>query len=242
MAWSITELENYDEGAGNAASKTTGSLSIPASSLILVFAHASKDSGATDWGGDTITVSDSVDGATGWTGLDSLQFATGTAFAGAGRAFSKSFTSAANRTITIARSSGVAYWGYSVLAITGHDTSSPIVQAKGTITQWDDAGNSHTQSVTLNSAPTSGNAVITFLGCNNDATASATAPTGFTAINLPSAQFEAASAAYHTATTATAVTWPDCGDGIEYAVEFVIEVLASGGGGGSGISVAWMSA
>ena len=242
MAWSITELENYNEGSSAAASKTTGSLSIPANSLVLVFAHASKDSSANNWGGDTITISDSVDGTTGWTGLDSLQFATGTAFAGGGQAFSKSFTSSSNRTITIARSAGTAFWGYSVLAITGQDTSNPIVQAKGTTTQWDDAGNSHTQSVTLSSAPTSGNAVITFLGCNNDSTAAATAPTGFTAINLPSAQFEAASSAYHTATTATTVTWPDCGDGIEYAVEFAIEVLAFGAGGDSGVSVAWIQA
>jgi len=245
MAWSITSLANYNENASATASKTTGSLSIPADSVILVFGQGSRGSGAA-WSSASIAVSDSVDSTTGWVGLDSQVNLGPATFEGGGRAFYKSFTGSTSRTITISRSTGTAYWGYSVIAVTGQDTSNPIVQAKGAGTEWDDSGGSHTQSVTLSSSPTSGNAVVWFLGVNNDGDGAATIPSGYTTLSNPSAQFEATNAAYHTSTTSAAINCTDCGEGIQYAVAFAVELLAAGGGGGggganTGVS-AWFSA
>jgi hypothetical protein len=244
MAFSITELANYSEISGSAVSKTTSSLSIPANSVILVFGHGTYN--ATDWDHATMFVSDSVNSTTGWVGLDSQITTSNLGNGSGGRLFYRSFTGSATLTITVGRNTGTVYWGYSIVAITGHDTANPIVQAKGAGTYWNDAGNSHTQSVTLSASPTSGNAVITFLGCNNDTGGAATQPTGFTALDLPSGfNFENASVAYHTSTTAATVTWPDCGQQIETAVEFVAEVLLAGGGGGGGANTAttaWLTA
>lgn len=226
MAFSITELENYSEsnGSGDVISKTTGTLSIPANSVILAFAQGGLFGDV--WTGVTLSISDSVDGSSGWTGLDSLTTTSGTAAQG-GQAFYKSFTSSTSRTITFTRNSGTICWGYSVVAITGHNTASPVVQAKGAGSPfWNDAGNSHSQSVTLSSSPVSGNAVIAFLGCNNDANGAATAPSSFSTLDLPVGQFENVSVAYSTSTTGATINWTDCGQSIEGAIAFAVEVAA----------------
>ncbi len=229
MAFSITELANYSEGngaGGNVISKTTGTLSIPANSLVLVFGQGT--SAANDWGSATMSVSDSVDGTTGWTGLDSQQVTSTTPVHG-GRVFSKSFAGSTSRTITIGRDTGTVYWGYSVVVITGHNTASPIVQAKGSASPyWNDTGDSHSWSVTLGSNPVSGNAVIAFLGVNNDANGAATAPSGFTTLDIPAGQFENASVAYNTSTTAATIDWSDCGQAVEGAIAFAVEVAQLG--------------
>lgn len=227
----LTELANYSEsngGSGNVISRTTSTLSIPANSTVLVFAHGTAS--GTYWTGDAITVSDSVDGTTGWTGLDSLAITT-SPDAGAGRVFSKSFTSSTSRTITIARGTGTAWWGYSVVAVTGHNTSNPIIQAKGAASPyWNDFGSSHSWSVTLGSNPISGNAVIAFLGCNNDTNGAATLPSGYTALDLPTGTFENASVAYNTTTTTATINWPDCGQGVESAIAIAVEINVVGTG------------
>ena len=226
MAWSITELANYNEASAGTTSKTTGTLSIPANSVIVVFAQGSSSSGS-DWSSATIAVSDSVDGTSNWNGLDSLA-ATSSNATGGGQAFYKKFTSAVSRTITVTKSNGTCWWGYSVVAITGQDTTNPIVQAKGAASPfWNDAGNSHSQSVTLSASPTSGNAVLAFLGVNNDLTGAATPPSGYTTLDLPTAQFLATSVVYHTATATATQNWSDCGESIEYAVAFAVEVQAA---------------
>lgn len=218
MAWSVTNLENYCESVGMFPSKTTGSLSIPANSIILVFCH-----GSDGWNSGTASVSDSVDGTSGWIGLNT-QVGLGTnPNDGGGRVFYKSFTSAVSRTITVSKTTNT-FWGYDVVAVTGHDTSNPIVQSKIAGTQWSDSGGSHTQSVTLDNAPHSGNAVIWFMGVNNDSDGAATLPTGYTSLANPSTQFQATHAAYHTTTSTKTITSTDCGEGIQYAVAAAIEI------------------
>jgi hypothetical protein len=215
MAFSITELANYSENNSAATSKTTGSLSIPANSVILVFGHGAFPVNAWD-ASHAMSVSDSTNGTSGWAIQDSQVNLPNSFSSGGGALYARSFTSSTSVTITITRSGGgTTYWGYSVIAVTGQNTSTPIVQAKGAGTYFG-GGNNNSQATTFSSAPTSGNAVITFLGVNNDGTAAATAPSSFTAVDLPSVtnnEFELTSVARSTSTTSTTITWPDCGGG-----------------------------
>ncbi len=243
MAWSITSLANYsesDSGSGSTTSKTTGSVSIPANCVILVFAHGGQNSPAW-YSSATLSISDSVNG-TAWTGLDSLVVPSGAnVFDEGGQLFYKSFTSSTTGTITMTVSTGDLWWGYSILAVTGQDTANPIIQAKGAGNQWSDGGNTHAQSVTLTSPPTSGNAVAWFLGVNTTGGVAATQPSGYTSISNPSASFEPTSAAYHTSTTTATMASTDVGNQVDAAIAFAVELkAASGGGGGSSAPISWL--
>lgn len=227
MAFAYTQLANYNENSASRASLTTASLSIPADCFVFVFVHAVAPSSAFT---STVpfTVTNSTEGATGWTqvGAANYKFDSSAFPDQAGQVFYKYFATAVSRTITIAFSPN-AQPGYEIAAVTGMDSASPIVQYKALATIWNDGGNSHTHGVTLDATPASGNALLWFMGGNNDGNAAATLPTGFTALSLPSAPSLKASGGYNNSPSSATVTCPDCGDQVQTAYTSVVEIKAA---------------
>ncbi len=230
MPFTVTNLFHHTQ-TSQTQSWTSSTLTIPSDSIVFAMGHASQDGGV-DWTTPPdINISDSVDGSTGWTAFDTgHKTGADRDFAGAGRAFYKSFTgSPANRTVTLTRNTGLgAYWGGNIVAVQGHNTSSPIVQYDWAVDDPNDGGNSHGITLTLDASPTSGNCVIFMLGVNNDSVSAASTPSGYTAIGSNTGLYQASYSWYHTATTTAAITSSDVGDGLFYIVSYAVEVALDG--------------
>jgi hypothetical protein len=120
--------------------------------------------------------------------------------------------------------------GVEIFDITGHNTTTPLAQAATTNTTTS-TGNSVSLTVTLGSAPTSGNLVLGLFGGQNDAAGAFGTPTGYTQLSAPTGTFSHCGVWYNTSTTTAAITNPDLGQSVNWGAGAALEIAASGAGG-----------
>lgn len=230
-------LENSTPcGSAINATFTSGSFTPDDNSRVLVFVCCERNSHTTAF---SWSITDSVDGASGWTvdtTTSAYNFAGAANFATAGALFYKDFgVGAASRTVTVDAfaTTDTGYYSLVVISVTGHNVGSPFAQAR--VASGEDegtTGDAHSGTLTLGSNPTSGNAVIAFFGAGGDATGQATTPSGYTNLASQSDQYTHINASYHLATTDPAATSSDLGQSVGNWCGVIMEIAAAGGGGG----------
>lgn len=175
MAFTVTARHSGTSGATAVQTQATNSTTPTASSLLLAFASVERDL-------HTVAESWSFTGGGTWTSVANAPSSqwTGTPDFNVTAALQRLTVGASPspHTITADAWSGVEDGYYSVIAcdITGHNTSSPIVQFKtGGATEG--GGDSESLAVTFDSALTTGNLVVANFGAGNDVAGAFTSPT-----------------------------------------------------------------
>lgn len=237
MAISVVLKNSTPCGAAINATFTSGSFTPDDNSRVFVFCCCERNSHTTAF---TWSITDSVDGATGWTTdtqTSAYNFAGSASFATASCLFYKDFgTGAAARTVTVDAFStaDTGYYSLVVINVTGHNAGSPFAQARASNgADTGTVGDSYSGTLTLGSNPVSGNAVIAFFGVGGDASGGATTPSAYTNLADQSDQYTHINASYHLATTNPAAQSTDLGQSVGNWAGIIMEIAASGGGGGT---------
>ena len=227
MALVVTGRGN-DTGAGasGTANKTTASFTPSANSLLVMVATVQREGHTT---ASAWTISD-----TAW--LTWTQRALSSNIAGNFGGDIILWTapvgaSPAAMTITIDPfATTITGWiGYALFDITGHDTTTPLPQSAVANTTTS-TGNSVSLTVTLGSAPTSGNLVIGVFTGQNDAAGGFTSISGFTELYNPTTANDHVGVWYRTNTTTAAITCTDLGQSVNWGAAVALEIAAAGGG------------
>lgn len=236
MAWTITQRASYTTSGTSATSRTTASFTPAANSRLFCFVVCEMDNNGSAY---QFSYSDSLGGS--WTADSITSEYTADNFGAsfdvcAGLGYVDIGGSPASMTVTVDHTAGTgnAYYAIVVFDVTGYDTGTPFAQARvvnglGSIALSD----SQSGTLTLGSAPTSGNLVIACFGAGNEVAGACSAPTGYSTLTSQSQAFVHAGIFYHEATTTAAVTSSDLGEDIVAWAGVIFELKAAAGGGAS---------
>lgn len=235
MAPSIALQINENSNTTSQGSRTSASFTPPANSELITFAVAGRDNHVTarNW-----TISDSLTGS--WTSIAESTLTPwgpnagyNTRYALNVRAWRQSIgASPSARTVTVDASTNSEFYALIIYAITGHNTSSPLAQAAvaNNVQAATEGDSSLSLTLTLGSAPTSGNMVIAMFGAGADSGGGFATPTGYTALTNQNLNYCPGAVFYHTSTTTAAVTCSDLGQVVGNGGGIIIEIAAAAGG------------
>lgn len=219
----------YGTGSATTASFT------PANNSLLVVFLGTVDNGAGDIAA-SLTIADSA-GLT-WTSRALTSGTTGN-YRSRSRCWTAPVTTGQSMTITFdCGASSVYNYGWFVVEITGHDTSTPTGGTATSISTTADGA----LSMTLSDAPASGDYTLAAVWLDGDTTGTigASPGTGFTEIgeNGGTSSNAYGQCQYRTSSTSTTVAWADLRTGTmatysHSAVALVIKAAATGGASAS---------
>lgn len=239
MAFTVTARHTGTSGTSSVQTLATSSVTPTASSLLLVFASAQPDNAnvAATWQTPT---------GGGWTYTNiatSLQYdwettsnykITSTLWQAAVGA------SPAAHTVTVDSWSTTQLGTYAAVScdVTGHNTTTPVVQSKTNGANVNPTSNTASGSITFDTALTVGNLVVVGFGAGNDVASSFTSPTlggqAMTQLFNITNNYTHAGLWYRVVTGAesnSTVTCTDMGDTVGNWAGVAVEVAAAGGGG-----------
>lgn len=235
MTWTITLLINENTGVSSAGNRTSASFTPPANSLLVAFAVGGRDNQtvARNW-----QINDSLSGA--WTNIAESALtnwgpnvAYNARYALNVRAWRQAIgSSPAARTVTVDASTNSEFYALIIYAITGHDVASPLAQAAvaNAVQAAVEGDSALSLTLTLGSAPTSGNMVLAMFGAGADGGGGFAVPTGYTALANQNLNYCPGAVFYHTSTTTAAVTCSDLGQTVGNAGGIILEIAAAAGG------------
>jgi hypothetical protein len=225
----------YTQGsvAGGTSVATTPSFTPPNSSLLVVVgSFVDTENFVTGGGGGSdLSVSDSIDGTTGWTSRavtpDPAEWGMGM------HIWTKPITTGAAMTVSVTSAAGNFRIYVQPIAYEGYDTSTPV---GGTVTAVDSSGDG-AKTITLSSAPAAASEVLGVLtAVPASGTLTVTHGTGWTELwDIAVANWTNFQGQVRTGSTSDSVVWDDMaatGTGLE-SVLAAIEIRAADEGGGS---------
>jgi hypothetical protein len=166
VVFAVTARHSGNTASAAAASLVTSSTTPTASSLFIVFysSENNNDAGApaanAPTGGGLTYTSIAASSAFNWSGLPE--------YASRGSAWRATVGGSPSAfAVTVSNGIGSSYYGAVCLDITGHDTTTPIVQsATGGASK--SGGDAESGTVTLGAAPTAGNLIVVAVGAGSD--------------------------------------------------------------------------
>jgi len=242
MAFAVTHRATSTGGTTDAATRASASFTPAANSLLVVFAQVEGNAAGTaevpSWsisntGGLTFTKR--VESPS----LSAAYYGTivcWTAQVGGS-------PSAMTVTVDPYSGSSTGWISMSVFDVTGHDTTTPIVQsaAENEDNNYATPGTniSRTTTVTLGSAADTDNLLLAGFAGTSDAGSIPSTPTSFTSIGSAAGPYESIRTAYRTSTTQTTVaSTATC----YFNFGAVVEIAAAGGGSDATVSAAAIAA
>lgn len=236
MAFTVTARHNAASPTTAATSRATDSVTPTADSLLLCVAGAEHDGVATaaelTLSGGSLTWTDiaEIDGEASPNWTDTNAFRTD---AGLYRATVGASPSAFAITLTTTVSS---YIPIAACDITGHDTTTPIVQQASNSAAVNPQSSAASSTVTLSSAPTSGNLIVVGLVSGADSGGGFASPTAgvgktFSTARNQTGGYTQAGLFYRVAdgTESTTITCSDVGDDVGNWLMFAVEIAAEAG-------------
>lgn len=242
MAFTVTARHSGTSGTASAQTHTTNSVTPTASSLLLVFAGVQSDSHSTahSWqpptGGGWTYTQIAASAMYNWetTTLYPISAAMWEAPVGG---------SPAAHTVTVDGWSGSLLGTYSELScdITGHNTTTPVVQFKTGGAVVNPASSTASGSVTLDTTPVTGNLVVVGFSAGNDAVGAFTSPTiggqSMTQLHNLTGNYTHAGLWYWVITGAESnatITCSDLGETVGDWAAVAVEIAAASSGGVTG--------
>lgn len=230
MAFTVTQRITSNSGTTAQASRTTASFTPAASSRLFLFAAGQRDghSSARSW-----SISDSI--SSSWTLVDESTLRIWEATPNYETNVICWYTdiggSPAARTITVDASAGNEFYAIIAFDVTGYDTGTPFAQnSVDNGAAVSPASSSQSGTLTLGSAPTSGNLVVAMFGAGADGGGGFATPTGYTALTNQNQAYCQAAVFYHVTTTTAAVTSSDLGQTVGNWGGIIFEMTLAGSG------------
>jgi hypothetical protein len=197
---------------------TTGSLTIPASSLVVCSIQAMSNGGSTDFSA-SLTISDSV----GLTWTPRITVGNATAWSIGQRVWTAPFTAGGSITITADCGANDIYqYRVHVVSFTGANTSSI-----GATASSGSFGTSGSQSLTLSAGPNSSSYVLGFLQGDDSGSTGASEGVGWTQLYENYTLFGTYNSQYITGHTSTTVNWQNIavGGSLVKSIAYALEIL-----------------
>jgi len=227
MALARTDYAVQQSTVGGTNAFTTGALTIPANSLLVVRVAAVTSTGAPTAPSDNLTLSDS----SGLTWTSRLATDTPGGWGHASRIWTAETVAGGSLTFTVdCGADSIEYYFVEITAYTGYDTSTPVgATASGTST------GSGADSITLSAAPAADSDVLAFLSAvsSGSGTPAATPAAGWTEIHDTGVDgWHGVQSQSRTGSTSTTVGWGDveAGGAMDDATLQAIEVTAAASG------------
>lgn len=226
MAVAISKLLNdYSATLHGTGSFTTDALTVPNNCILVAHVVGQTDSGSSDVS-TALTISDSLD-ANAWTSQTTSGNASSWAYAA--RMFTKQFTTGGSATITVDCGANNIYeYVVTVIAVTGHDTGTPV----GATASNGNFGTDGAASLTLSGTPSATSAMVGFLWRDCDkAGLTVTQGTGWTE-EYDTCDGMGSHCQTLIGLTSTTVPWADITSGVEVykSGACAIEIKEAGGG------------
>lgn len=242
MAFTVTARQSAANAGSATASLTTSSATPTANSLFVTAYGCQIDNGAAELPVLTVPTGDALS----FTLIDkhgdvtALEWGSGTGFCIGGRvdrAPVGGSPSAFTVTVDGASAPSNGYHSAVCLDITGHNTTTPIVQNARNGARINPESSTASGTVTLSATPTAGNLIVVAFMCGADAAGAVTSPTAgagktFTTATALSPAFCTTAVFYRVADGAesTTITTSDLGTTVGNYVAIAFEVAAAPGG------------